>query len=327
MTYKNFIATLLATTVFVYSCNISQAFYAQTDKTEAYTILPNESAFWIPDVGNNKDSQAKLDSEAYYEANKLAMKRFVVPHVKLSGSAGNSMFSGWDYYVPTGRLIIVDRTPQSREWVKGAERGTSKGDESFPCQSKEGINIGVGVSIGVEVTEDNASKFLYHFGVMPPTVIGQDGREYYANRSDPATIFTSVYYGRSLSSVTDDVVRKKIQTLMCNEIAKRTFDGANNDQVQIMEDVTKSATSYLSDYGIKLDFLGYADTWTFDKDVQHAINQKYEAVTLGPQMKTLQDLNNLEVQEGLADGLRNHGLPVIIPQNLLDLIKGLAAPH
>ena len=59
-------------------------------------------AFWIPDVGDNKTNQAQLDSEDYLKANKLSVKRFIVPHAKLSGTG-----SFWDFFVPAGRLIIV----------------------------------------------------------------------------------------------------------------------------------------------------------------------------------------------------------------------------
>ena len=141
----------------------ARAYYDKTDFTEAYTILPNETAFWIPDVGANKDSQAQFETEDYLRANKVPVKRFIVPHAKLSGSGGF-----FDFYVPTGRLIIVDRTPYSREWVAASDRGTSHRNESFPCQSKEGLNIGVGVSIGVSVQEADAAKYLYRFGVLPP---------------------------------------------------------------------------------------------------------------------------------------------------------------
>ena len=61
------------------------AFYDKQDRAEAIYILPNESFFWIPDVGENKSSQAKLDSEEYYAANKLPVKRFIIPHVKFQG--------------------------------------------------------------------------------------------------------------------------------------------------------------------------------------------------------------------------------------------------
>ena len=109
------------------------AYYDKSDFTEAYTILPNESGFWIPDLGANKDTQAQFESEAYLNANRVALKRFIVPHTKLQGSG-----SFFDFYVPAGRLIIVDRTPYSREWVDAADRGTSHRREGFPARARKG---------------------------------------------------------------------------------------------------------------------------------------------------------------------------------------------
>ena len=201
------------------------AYYDKSDYAEAYTILPNETGFWVPDVGANKDSQGQFDSESYLAANKLAVKRFIVPHTKLQGSG-----SFFDFYVPAGRLIIVDRTPFSREWVAG-NRGTSTRDESFPCQSKEGLDISVGVSIGASVLETSSAKYLYRFGVLAPV----------GDRGDPKVIFTSVYYSRKLSDVMDDVGRKKVQTLVCGEISSRSFDKANEEANVMMENVKKAS--------------------------------------------------------------------------------------
>ena len=184
------------------------------------------------------------------------MKRFIVPHSKLQGSGGF-----FDFYVPAGRLIIVDRTPFSREWVDSRERGTSHRNESFPCQSKEGLNIAVGVSIGASVLESNAAKYLYRFGVLPPA----------GDRTDPKVIFNSVFYSRKLADVMDDVGRKKVQTLVCNEISAPRFDQANEEANQIMEAVGKAATDYFAAVGITLDFIGWADTFTFDEEVQDAV--------------------------------------------------------
>lgn len=108
-----------------------RAFFEKVDRTEIYPILPNQSAFWIPEVGAVKDKQVQVDSEAFLNENKVQLNRFQIPHQKLAGSAGNSVFSGWDYFVPAGRLIIVDRTPFSREWVDAQERGTSAKKEGF----------------------------------------------------------------------------------------------------------------------------------------------------------------------------------------------------
>ena len=270
----------------------AQAYYDKTDYTEAYTILPNESAFWIPDAGANKDNQAQFESEAYLNANKIPLKRFIVPHVKLSGSGGF-----FDFYVPAGRLIIVDRTPYSREWVDAADRGTSHRKEGFPCQTAEGLNITVGISVGASVPEANAAKYLYRFGVLPIT----------GDRTNPAVIFNSVYYSRRLAEVMDDVGRKKVQTLVCADITARTFDKANAEANQIIEDVRKSASDYFASVGISLDFLGWADTFTFDKDVQDAVNRRYVAsqdkeiaTALAPYADTIQKL-------AAASALRSFG--------------------
>ena len=109
------------------------AYYDQTNYTEAYFILPNEFAFFIPDVGANKDTQAGFGSEAYLQENKIPAKRFEIPHQKITGT------SYWsNYYVPTGRLIIVDRTPYNREWTAASHRGTSQKDEvhALPKQGR-----------------------------------------------------------------------------------------------------------------------------------------------------------------------------------------------
>lgn len=302
-------AVLLLT---VYS-GYAWAYADTTDKTEAYTILPNQSAFWVPDNGANKDDQKQFESEAYYAERKVASKRFVIPHAKLGNSGG---FLGWDFYVPTGRLYIVDRTPYSREWVRSANRGTSNKDKSFPCQSKEGLNITVGVSIGTSVSEENAAKFLYNFGVTPPK--GQP--------TDPAVIFTSVYYGRSLQEVMDDVGRKKVQTLVCNEIGARSFDMANSDMVPIMNDVEKKTRAYFDSVGITLNFIGWADTFIFDPEIQYAVNQKYEAEKLASAIPILQQVAQLRVQAGLGKGLENHGLPIVVTPGMMDALEHLVVP-
>jgi SPFH domain / Band 7 family len=253
----------------------SRAFFEKVDRTEIYPILPNQSAFWIPEVGATRDKQVQMDSEAFLNDNKVQLNRFQIPHQKLTGSAGNSVFSGWDYYVPAGRLIIVDRTPFSREWVDALDRGTSAKKEGIPCQSKEGLNVTVGVAIGASVSQANAAKYLFRFGVLPPRgeVKGlQDTIE-----NDGRIIFTSVYYSRSVQNVMDDFGRKKIQELICDQITSRSFDKVNEEAKVIKDMAAKQIVDFFAGYGITIDFVGWADTFTFDKDVQDAVNRLYIA--------------------------------------------------
>jgi len=267
--------TVSALILFVILAGSSQvfAFYDKVDRAEAIYILPNESFFWIPDVGENKGSQVKLDSEEYYAANKLPVKRFIIPHVKFQGS--NPFW--YDYYVPGGRAIIQPRTPYNREWTKDYRTGTSPRNQSFPCQTNEGINVTVEMAIGAYVTEDQAPKYLYNFGVKPPK----------GDRSDPQVIFTSVYFGQDLPEVMDGVIRNKIQTLACNEISTRTLDVVNADAAKMLDSITKAATGYCASKGITLDYLGWAGTFTFDNDVQKAVNDRYTAQTIAPYLATL----------------------------------------
>ena len=66
------------------------AYYNQHDYAEPYTIMPNESAFWVPDVGDNQSGQDAFDSAGYLEKNKIAAKRFLIPHQTLRGT-------GWGF--------------------------------------------------------------------------------------------------------------------------------------------------------------------------------------------------------------------------------------
>jgi hypothetical protein len=271
----------------------ASAYYDKSDYSENYFVLPNESAFFIPDVGDNKSSQVSFGSEAYLAERKIAAKRFEIPHTKLGNSGLWSNF-----YVPAGRLIIVDRTPVSREWVKQPHRGSDKTDQSFPCQSSEGLDITVGIAIGASVYEENAARFLFRFGVNPPT----------GDRSDPAVIFTSVYQGKSLAQVMDGPVRSRVQSLVCDEMTSRTLDENNKHAATIMADISKKVGDYMATVGITLDFIGWADTFEFDHAVQASIDRRYiatqdlaVATALAPHAATLQSLATAEATRTVAN--------------------------
>jgi SPFH domain / Band 7 family len=283
-----------------------RAFFEKVDRTEIYPILPNQSAFWIPEVGAVKDKQVQVDSEAFLNENKVQLNRFQIPHQKLAGSAGNSIFAGWDYFVPSGRLIIVDRTPFSREWVDSPERGTSTKKEGFPCQSKEGLNITIGVALGASVSQANAAKYLFRFGVLPPR--GEVKGTADSVENDGRIIFTSVYYSRSVQNVMDDFGRKKILELICDQITSRTFDKANEEAKLIKDTAAKQIVDFFAGYGITIDFMGWADTFTFDKEVQDAVNRLYIAKQdedigrrLQPYTEVIKALAQAQAQRSFGD--------------------------
>ncbi len=294
----------VAVAIVLVTAPCAHAYYEKSDYAEAYFVLPNESAFYLPDVGANKDSQTAFGSEAYLKENKIAAKRFLIPHTKLENSG---LFS--NYYVPAGRLIIVDRTPYNREWVSAEDRGTSAGNQSFPCQSQDGLDITVGIAIGTSLLEENAPRYLYRFGIKAPT----------GDRTDPDVIFTSVLHSRSLEEAMDGVVRNNIQTLVCEEFSHRSFEDGSKEASTIMTEVRKSVTIYLTSVGITLDFIGWADTFKFDPVVQAAINDRYAAEKIAPVMATLQT-------KAILDALNrwNGRLPntVLFPPDVLTGMAG-----
>lgn len=318
-------AGLLSVAVLAPSPN-AHAFFNTTDRTEIRSILPNETAFWIEDTSSNPDAQAQDNSEQFLAAKKVHLSRKEIPHTKLQGSGGKSMMSGWDYFVPTGRLIIVNRTPFSREWVASENRGTSTKDQGIHCQDKNGLNITVGVSIVASILPENAARYLYNFGVVPPAGDPTDGN----------VIFTSIYYSRSLTDVMDDIGHKRVQTLICREIQSRTLDEDNEQANQIMDKVVEQTRKYLADVGITLSFLGWADTFTFDAKVQDAINRVYISSKDAEVAKNLQQWIPVLQGQATAETIRDFGaktdgkLPttlVGIPNSIPSMLKSLLGTY
>ena len=73
---------------------------------------------------------------------------------------------------------------------------------------------------------------------------------------------------------------------------------------------------FLSDRGITVDYIGWAGTWTFDPDVQRAVNDRYTGEKVAPVLSTLQAKAAVDALEGL-----DHRLPVSL--TLLSLPPGL----
>ncbi|MEK7188030.1 MAG: hypothetical protein AAB691_04260 [Patescibacteria group bacterium] len=288
-----------------------RAYYAQTDYAETYFILPNESAFFIPDVGANKDSQVKFGSKEYLAENKIPAKRFSIPHTQLSNS------SVWrNYFVPSGRLIIVDRAPYSRHWVDAqGGRGTSESDQSIHCQSMDGLDIKVGIALGVTVHEDDSPNYLYNFGIIPPE----------GDRTVPEVIFTSVFHARTLSDVMDTFGFTETQAAICAETTKRLFEDVNKEAGQIIDNVEKNIEKRFKEVGITMSFFGWGDTFHFSDKVQDALDSRYVASILEPHIHTLQALADIQVKTGLATGMAKR-LPstLLMPPDMLNALVGAA---
>lgn len=290
---------MVASSLFLSVPENANAYYSKIDETEVYFVLPNETAFWVPSQGDRKENQAALNTVEFLNKAKVSTILFKIEHRKLTGAN----FGGFDPYIPAGRLIIVDHIPYHREWAAHPARGTSTKDQAIPCQSSEGINITVEISITASIKEENAAAYLYNFGVLVPPGL---------DRSKPEVMFASVYHARPLDWVMDNIARGQIVNLACAEISSRTFDKANSEAAEIMKKIAAGSTKFLSDRGITTDSIGWAGTFGFDDAVQKAVNDRFIGNAIAVALPVLKTQADIKVKEGLAEGLRK-GLPNFLP--------------
>ena len=180
------------------------------------------------------------------------------------------------------------------------------------CQSAEGLDVVTEIAIASSISEAQSARYLYYFGVEVPE----------GDRKDPAVIFASVFRARDLASVMDTVVHTKVQSLVCREIGARTLDAVNRDSAQILTAVERDTARFLADKGITLESLGWAGTFTFQPEVQKAINDSYIAAKVGPVMPVLRQQADIEVKRGLAEGLKK-GVPSFLPPAFAEWIGKL----
>ena len=259
---KFLLTSAMAVAVLTASSSGAFAYYSTSDYPEWIEIQSNQSAFAIPVVGDTKSTQTSYGSKNYLEEKKVASKRFQVPHSLIRNP-------GWasDYYVPAVKLIIVDRTPYMREWRDEPNRGTSREAQGFAFQSREGINIGAGISIAAMVKEEDAALFLYWFGTKNTT----------ANPSDPAANFASVSYGKSLQEIMDTVVRGSVQAELSSAFMKHSFTEGNARAAEIMETVRQNITKHFAEKGITVDYMGYSGPLNYSDEIQKSIDRVFVA--------------------------------------------------
>jgi hypothetical protein len=286
----------------------ASAYYDTSDYPEWVTIMPNESAFLIPMMGANKDSQVQFNSVAYLKDAKVPAKRVQIPHTPLIGSGyvKNSV-------VPSAQLILVDRQPYQREWNGDPHKGTSAKNDGFRCESRDSYRIDTSITIAAYVTEEDASTFLYHFGVNAPQ----------GKRDDPNVVFASTVFGRSLEQVMDSNVRGKVHAVLCAQFTKydlnavKVEDRLFNKKGEIVAAVEEQVKALYKPMGISIEYLGFADELGYEKEIQDAINRVFvaskeaeAAISLAQALPVLQAEADMTIKKGLAKGLEK-GLPAL----------------
>lgn len=206
-------------------------------------VQSNETAWAIPLDAMSKDGQVKFDSVAFLNQKKIASKRIMVDKVKRDTGR---MY--WDIeWIPTTRVIKVDRSLVTRQWTDGAG-GKSEDDFAIGVVTQDSVKLRVGLTITASIEEDDASTYLYYHGARP------------------------------LSEVLDQNIRSFAISELTKEYSQLNLNDAQVQGDEIYAKLFANAAKAFKPKGVSIQYLGNAEGLTYgDPTVQQAINARYLA--------------------------------------------------
>lgn len=247
------------------------------DVPEFVEIQHHETGYLIPLEGANQEGQAKFDSKEFLEENKVAIKRIQIPHrwVK-TGRLPNT-----GKYMDTVRLVVVNRSPVTREWTADADGGTSKKDQAIWLESRDSIGFSLGFNCTAFIDEgEDTSSFLY----MYPTTIAD---------TTVQDVDKSV---AGLAHVMDSEIRARVQMLANTIAAKYDLDDLRARKTEILAAVRNGISEekdsegnvlqerligtieHFQTRGITITNLGQFGGFEYEEpEIQNAINQTFVA--------------------------------------------------
>jgi regulator of protease activity HflC (stomatin/prohibitin superfamily) len=213
------------------------------DVPEFAEIDTSESAFLIP-LDGDAAKQAAFPSAELLDQRKVAVKRVQIPHrwQELGRLPGQGQ------WVPTVRLVKVDRRPVTRLWTREAGSGTSPKDEAVAAETKESINFSMGVTCTAYIPEEQAATFLYS------------------------------YPSKSLADMLDVEVRGRIQQVLSEEAARYTLEQLPARKNDVIQAVRADVVPYFQQRGIQVSSIGLYGGITYaNPDIQRAIDDGAKA--------------------------------------------------
>lgn len=238
---KKIISLLL---VLIMCCTMFTGCRKPYDKPEFVTIEPHQTAFLIPLIGDT-GNQASFESEELLMEAKVAAKEIQIPHRWVQ--TGRWHFMG--EYRDTMALIIVDRSPVTREWSSTDGVGTSAVNQAIYAESSESIGFSAGMNCSAQIySEEDAVKFLY------------------------------CYNNKPLSEIMDSEIRARVESKFVEECASRTLNEILTEKEDIMKSVREDVTTYFEERGITITVLGMKDGLEYDDTtIQKSINDKFSS--------------------------------------------------
>ncbi|HEX9058724.1 MAG TPA: SPFH domain-containing protein [Clostridia bacterium] len=239
---KKLIKTLIILAL-SFSCSIALSGCKPYDKPEIVTIEPSQTAFLIP-LDGKTSNQKEFMSEQFLNNAKVATKQVEIPHRWLQEGKMESTGK----WIPSARLIIVERKPETREWTETEKTGTSNKDEGIVAESKESIGFLARMNCSAQIDESDAVRFLYRYNNKP------------------------------LSEVMDSEIRARVESDFVEQCSKYNLDEILQNKENIMKALRNDVLPYFKDRGITITTIGLKGEFTYlNAEIQKSIDEKFKS--------------------------------------------------
>ena len=236
-------------------------------------VLVDINTHEIPFLINQEDvtkgeSQGTITDEerqAQLKENLVQSRRIEIHHRwKKTGYLSHS-----GKWIPTQRIILVDTSPETREWVTSSNKGTSHKDEGIWVESSDSVGFSTGISCTARIeSQEDAVLFLGNYPPKSTRVVkSADGRR---------TILEVDV--TKLSDIMDTELRTRIQAIYADECGKYPMDELREKKQELMTAVKEDVIPYFSERGITITTIGQFGGFTYENpDIQSAIDKVFQA--------------------------------------------------
>jgi len=234
-------------------------------RTRQVIIQPSETAFVIN--ANEASDQAKIQSQQYLESKKVAARQIQVTYDAFPIKKDNRMFHHDVMgYRPDNLVYIVERGAQGREWTQDGTSGTNGTNQAFKLESNEAIDFYLGMTCTGQVTEVDASNFLYNFNANRVPVDDPNFKDV-----QPA-VFTTA----SVAAVMDNQVRNAFEARLFADFHNMTYNDIRLNAGNVIAKATVDITKDFEGRGLTLTNCGgQGGIAPTDPKIQQSINDTY----------------------------------------------------
>lgn len=228
------------------------------------TVGPNETAFLIPLEGDST-KQAKFESVDFLKTHKVMSKQIEIPVRQYDTGR-----MPWDFkWIPTVRLITVDRSLVTREWIEGSTDNDKKND-ALSVASLESINFHLGVNLTAYITEEDAPTYLYWHGT------------------------------KKLEEVVDTNVRGYLQGVMSDEFGKLRLEDGKVRKASIFTAANTMTITKFKEVGITISYVGSAKGFMYDDPLIQARINETQTAEMNVEVARKKNLEQIELNKAIV---------------------------